>query len=164
MSVGKPGYCKICDHAAAPFLNKKLADLGDKVFNAAKAQAFAAELDLTFNRQTWYGHVKHVTHPLVTLQKQALANPAVMPKTNTGALEAVRDIAIKRAIDNPEEVTIDHGLKALSILEGRKDKEQPWVVILAKAMTGELPETVPGEWRELPPDIAASEEEKAAHG
>lgn len=148
---GKPGYCKVCDHPAAPFLNKRYAD-DPEGFNAAKAAELAAQLDLTFNRQTWYGHVKHITHPLVTRQREAQNSPVVVPKTNAGALEAIRDIGMQRIVENPEfSVDTDQTLKALSILEGRKESTASWMLILAKAMTGELPpELIEGEWREVP--------------
>ena len=48
---GHRGYCRICDSPAAVFLNKRYADdppQGKKGgFNAARAQEFAATLDLT---------------------------------------------------------------------------------------------------------------------
>jgi len=158
---GHRGYCRICDHPAAQFLNQKYeADppdaKGKTGFNAAKARAFAATLGLTFDRATWYSHVKHITHPLVTLAQEARNNPVVIPRTNQGVLEMIRDIGIKRAVENPEEVTIDHAIRAADILEGKKLGSETVIAIIARFMASAKPEEIAGEdvivgrWRELP--------------
>lgn len=154
--VGKPGYCKICDSQAATFLNAKVA-ADPKGFNAAKAQEFVAGLGigLTFNRQTWYEHVKHITHPLITHAKAAQESPVIQPKTNQGVLEMIRDIGMKRAIDHPDEVTVDHAIKAAGALEARKLGSDNVIILLAKFMAQQKPEeltgeTIQGKWRELP--------------
>lgn len=158
---GHRGYCRICDHPAAQFLNQKYeADppdaKGKTGFNSAKAREFAATLDLTFDRATWYSHVKHITHPLMSLVKAAQENPIVVPKTNQGVLEAIRDLGMKRAIENPEEVTIDHAIRAADILEGKKLGSETVIAVIARFMAAAKPEEIVGEdiivgrWRELP--------------
>jgi len=156
MAAGSIGYCKICDFRFAEILNRKLADEGEKKFTAAAAQRFAAELEpgYSFDRETWRKHKAHITHPLVTLQKQALANPVIVPKTNQGKLEAIADIGIQRALENPETVSVDHALKALGILEQKKDRKENIWVILAKAITGQQAEVndyIEGEFRVVEP-------------
>jgi len=154
---GKPGYCKVCDSKAAEFLNAKVA-ADPKGFNAAKAQEFALELvpDLTFTRQTWYEHVKHITHPLITHAKKAQESPAIQPKTNQGVLEMIRDIGMKRAMENPDEVTVDHAIKAATALEAKKLGSDNVIILLAKFMSQQKPEelttgeVIQGNWRELP--------------
>ncbi len=155
MAAGSPGYCKVCDFQYADILNRKLADLGEKKFTSQAALRFAQELDpgFRFDRETWRKHKAHITHPLVTLQKQALADPVIVPKTNVGKLEAIADIAMQKAMNNPESVSIDHGLKAIGILENKKDRKDTFVVLLAKAFSDQLPEledTIEGEWTALP--------------
>ena len=162
--AGHRGYCLVCDHAGAVFLNRRLEESeedarGRKVFNAARAQEFALELGLTFSRETWYNHVKHITHPLITLAKAAQASPVIQPKSNQGVLEMIRDIGMKRAMENPEEVTVDHAIKAASALESRKLGSDNVIVMLAKFMAVAKPEEltggeiIVGQWRELPAEV-----------
>lgn len=164
--IGHRGYCRICDHPAAQFLNQKLADApldkrGKSTFNAARAAEFALELGLTFSRETWYSHVEHITHPLITHAKAAQSSPAIQPRTNQGVLEMIRDIGMKRALDNPDEVTVDHAIKAATALEAKKLGSDNVIILLAKFMAAQKPEELTGEeviqghWRELP---AATEE------
>lgn len=149
---GKPGFCKICVHPAAQFLNARVEREGKDVFNAARAAELAKELDLTFSRQTWYAHLDHITHPLVTAVEESKKNPVIAPKTTTGALEMIRDLGIKRAIENPEEVTVDHGLKAMAELNKKATSTDSVTIVLAKIMSGEVaPEVIVGEWTEALP-------------
>lgn len=150
---GKPGFCKICVHPGAQFLNKKVAQLGRDEFNAAKARSFAIELDpeFKFTRQTWYSHLEHITHPLVTAADAARSKPVVVPKTNIGGLEMIRDIALTRAAEHPEEVTVDHGLKALSELNRQQRGTDDVLIVFAKVISGDQPaEVIVGEWHEIP--------------
>ncbi len=150
---GKPGYCKICDHPAASFINGRREREGE-AFNAKLASEFAQTLDpdFKFTRQTWYAHLEHITHPLVTAHKRALANPTIVPKTTIGGLELIRDLGLQRAAEHPEEVTIDHGLKALTELNRKQATTDEVLVVIAKVLSGqESAEVIVGEWRELPP-------------
>ena len=157
---GKPGYCKICDHPAGQFLNAKAAaDPPDEKkhggFNAKRAAEFALELGLTFDRGTWYTHVDHITHPLITAAKLAARNPVILPKTNQGVLEAIRDIGMKNAVENPDLVTPDHAIKAAGILEQKKLGAESIQVFIAKFMMAAKPEeleseVIVGAWREAP--------------
>jgi hypothetical protein len=150
---GKPGFCKICVHPAAQFLNGRYEREG-KAFNAKVAADFAKTLDpkFTFTRQTWYAHLEHITHPLVTAVEESKRHPVVVPKTNTGVLEAIRDLGIRRAIENPEEVTVDHALKAATELNRKQTSTDEVLIVFAKVLSGEQPaEVIVGEWRELPP-------------
>jgi hypothetical protein len=158
--VGKPGYCKICDHPAGQFLNDKVKNnppdrYGKTGFNSKRAQEFALELGLTFDRATWSEHVEHITHPLITHLKQAQANPVILPKTNQGVLEAIRDIGMRNAADNPDLVTPDHAIKAAGILEQKKLGAESIQIFIAKFMQQAKPEeletdVIVGAWRELP--------------
>lgn len=151
MSQGKPGYCKICDHPAAQFLNRKLEQDGEKVFNASRARELAQQLGLIFGRDTWGEHKKHITAPLITHQKAALANPVIVPKTNVGVLEAIRDIGMKNVAEHPEEVTVDHALRAASELNKKQGGVDSVLIAFAKVLSGEQPaEVIVGSWQEVP--------------
>ena len=150
---GKPGFCKICVHPASQFLNARVEREGKDVFNAARAAELAQTIDpdFKFNRQTWYSHLEHITHPLVTAAENAKKSPVVVPKTNTGVLEAIRDIGMKNAVEHPEDITVDHALKAAAELNKRQTGTDDVIVVFAKIMSGEQPaEIVVGEWSELP--------------
>lgn len=153
LGQGKPGFCKICVHPGAQFLNARYEREG-KAFNAARAAEFAKQLDPTFSftRATWYAHLEHITHPLVTAADAARSAPVLVPKTNTGVLEAIRDIGIKRAVENPDEVTVDHALKAASELNKKQAGTDNVLIVFAKVLSGEQPaETIVGEWSEVGP-------------
>jgi hypothetical protein len=150
---GKPGFCKLCVSPYAAALNKQI----EKGLNAAECQRWAKELDekFTFNRATFYTHRdEHITHPLIPAAEQARRNPVIVPRTNVGVLEAIRDIGRQRASEHPEEVTVDHALKAATALEQRKGGTDNIIILLAKAMQGApMPveaQIVEGEYREVP--------------
>lgn len=164
MPKGSPGACKICEWEGSAFLNRKYA-ADTEGFNAAKAAAFAKTLDpeFTFNRQTWYAHVTHITHPIVSAVKKASQNPIVVPKTNTGVLEAIRDLGIRRAVENPEEVTVDHALRAASELNRKQSGTDNVLIVFAKVLSGEVQaEAIVGEWSEAP--ALTTQEEQIQHG
>ena len=159
---GKPGFCKICIHPAAQFLNKRYEAEGED-FNAAKAARLAKEIDsdFSFSRQTWYSHLEHITHPLVTAVEDAKKHPVVVPKTNEGVLEAIRDIGMRRAAEHPDEVGVDHALKAASILAQKQPKSDSIVVLLAKVISASPPpEIIEGEFTEVTPVLTTEEEPK----
>lgn len=147
--AGKPGFCKICHFSGSRFINARHAR---EEMNAKQALEFAKTLDpdFTFTRQTWYAHLEHITHPLVTAVAEAKKNPIVVPKTNTGVLEAIRDLGIRRAVENPDEVTVDHALKAAAELNKKQSGTDNVLIVFAKVLSGEQSaETVVGEWTEI---------------
>jgi hypothetical protein len=137
---GKPGFCKICAHEAAPRLIKAARD----GLNAAQAQEIASVHGLTFNRQTWYEHRKHaqtagqrVVQAAEKVRREgALTIRDIQKHDNTTVLEAIRDLGMARALENPEDVTVDQALKAASILEQRKDRGGDQLNILVAFVTG----------------------------
>lgn len=149
---------KICDSVAGQFLNKQVEE-DPKGFSSMKARELGEQLGITFNRQTWYSHLRHITHPLISYQKAALADPVLVPKTNQGVLEAIRDLGMKRAAEHPDEVTVDHAIKAATALENRRLGSDNVIVMIAKWMSTSKPEdlesdTIEGRWREVPAEEA----------
>lgn len=125
--------------------------------NAGECQRWAKDIDpaFTFSRATYYTHREHITSPLIPAAEAARRSPSIVPQTNVGVLEAIRNIGAQRALEHPEEVTVDHALKAASALEARKGGTDNWVILLAKAMQ-ETPlletEVVVGEFRDVTDD------------
>lgn len=146
---GKPGYCRLCDSPWAAAINALVAQ--DK--NEAEVKRSIQQIDpaMTWNRQTFYNHKKHITSPLITHARAAQENPVVAPKTNRGVLEAIRDIGMKRAMENPDEITVDHALRAAAELNKTENKTENWMVVLAKTIAGgPATEVIEGEFSEVP--------------
>lgn len=116
-----------------------------------------ANYAVTFSRQTFYTHKdEHMTRPedrIVSAVEKAQRKELMLPRvsSNEQYLEAIRDIGYQRAVENPEEVTIDHGLKAAQILASQKRGGGDTMILLAKFFTGgDAPEVIiEGEAREL---------------
>jgi hypothetical protein len=56
----------------------------------------------------------------------------------------IRELGMRKAIENPEEVTVDHALKAASILQAAEKKGDNILVVLAKAVMAEPPDDIVG--------------------
>lgn len=151
---GKQGYCRLCSF-------QDLKQLNDKIkagWNARQVKDWlVANYGVTFSRQTFYTHKdEHMTRPedrIVSAVEKAQRKELMLPRvsSNEQYLEAIRDIGYQRAVENPEEVTIDHGLKAAQILASQKRGGGDITILLAKVFTGgESPEVIiEGEAREL---------------
>lgn len=138
---GRQGYCRLCslkDPQAQLDLDQRLRD----GWNATQVKNWLeSRHEITATRQTIYSHRDHVKHPkdrLVTAVQRTQAR-AVTTKpvaTNEQFLEAIRDIGYQRAIDNPEEVTVDHSIKAASILANSKRSSAEITLVLARVSVG----------------------------
>lgn len=143
------GHCKLCRSPYAPGLNKLLLD-GK---NSTQIRDAMAPLGLVFTRKTLATHKQHITHPLLTAVEHARKKPVIMPQSNKAVLEAIRDLGMRNAIDNPESVTVDHAIKAASVLESKDTKGDNILVIMAKAVMQDVSDDVKGyidgEYKEL---------------
>jgi len=151
---GKPGYCKICAFEGVGEINK-LIKLGRKV-PQIKTWVKANYDGFDFDRQVLYKHRdEHVAHPkdqlvAVSLREQAKVVATEKPKaTNDEFLEAVRDIGFRRAEMYPDEVTVDHALKAASIMANKRDKASNVFLMMAQIVTGPRPQVVEGTFTEV---------------
>lgn len=143
---GHAGFCKICAHPEAPRFVKGARD----GWNAKQAQTVGEMVGLTFNRQTWYTHLEHAkTGEQMVIQAAeqvrksgALTVAGIRKNSNTDVLGAIRDLGMKRALEHPEDVGIDHALKAVQILEARKDRGSDQLNILVQFVTGNAPTVV----------------------
>lgn len=152
--LGKTGYCSICASDLEPEINKRLKTN----WNSTKLNEWLSKFQdasgktVYFNRQTIYKHKKHITAPedkVVSFAAKAQANPVIKTASNRQFLEAVRDIGMQRAIQNPDEISIGDALKAVQIMENTKQNTGDTYYILAQIMTGAIPalpaEVVEGE-------------------
>lgn len=120
---------------------------------AAQMLAYMRMLDPEFNydRHGFYKHKSdHLTSPLVTaVEKTRRESPKILPKSNTEALEMVRDMGMQSALDNPESIGVDHALRAIDVMEKKtKGPEALWFM-LSRVQNGERPELIVGEYKEL---------------
>ena len=154
--------CKICSHVEAPRFIKGAREGGKSGtgWNSKEAQEAAAVFGLKFERQTWYAHVKH----LGTAEQRAIeagrraGRDSLVPlrTTNPQFLEAIRDIAMAKAMAEPDLVSIDQGLKAVAILEGKKEKGSDSLAILVSFTIGAPPPIqVEGTARDVTEEISA---------
>lgn len=127
--------CKICESDFAASINKMIAD--GKNEGQIKRAIREVDSEMSWSRPTFYDHKEHITHPLITAAKAAQSALVVVPKTNRGALEMVRDIGLARVADNPALITPDHALKAISLMEMNKRPIENIFILLAKAMNAQ---------------------------
>jgi hypothetical protein len=148
---GSKGSCKLCNSALSTQINR-LIESGK---NEGQIKRAIREVDpeMTWARPTFYTHKDHITHPLVTQADAARRNPIVVPKTNRGALEMIRDVGMRKMAENPDIISPDHTLKAISIMEASKRPVENIFLVLAKLMQSntkeESDEIIVGEYTVL---------------
>lgn len=147
---GKPGYCLLCAQPWVPDFDKGIR----QGWNAAQGAEWAKRHAFTFNRQTFYKHKPHALTPeqrVVQISTTKNKSLAIKRGSNTSFLEAIRDIGYSKAIDDPEHVSIEHALKAVALLEGRKDKGSDTINLLVAVVSGgQMPGLIiEGESKEL---------------
>lgn len=157
---GRTGFCKLCQHAGAPFLAAAIvrAEAEGKPMSANDMLKYMRVLDPEFNadRHGFYKHkADHLTSPLVTAVDQIRQSNGVakiMPKDNQSALTMIRDLGMHTAIEHPESIGVDHALKAITEMEKKsRGPENLWVMI-SRMQSGESPELIMGEFKELSSD------------
>lgn len=153
---GRVGYCKVCAHDGAQFLNAAIvrAEADEKPMTAKDMLAYMRMLDPEFNydRHGFYKHKSdHLTSPLITaVEKTRRESPKILPKSNSEALEMVRDLGMQSAIDNPESIGVDHALRAIDVMEKKSKGPEALWVLLSRVQGGERPaEIIMGEYKEL---------------
>lgn len=150
----KTGYCSVCASDLEPEINKRMK----AGWNAAKVNEWLSKFErkpgvpMAFNRQTLYKHRDHITSSrdkVVAYAERARQNPVIKATTNRQFLEAVRDVGMTKAVQNPEDITIGDALKAVQIMENSKQGPGDTYFVLAQIMTAAPPalmgEVVEGE-------------------
>ena len=140
------GACKLCGSPFAKEINKRLKDgaSGSQIVQWLQTKQF------TVTRQTVATHKKHITDPKQTFVEEARKNPAIKNVTNDDFLAAVVDAAAARVTSDPDSVTIEQGLKAVSVREARRDKGINIFLAVAQLVTQREPiELIEGEYEVL---------------
>jgi hypothetical protein len=140
--LSKTGYCSLCKNPKVMLLNNAIkAGKGyTVVMRELESEGFS------MSKVTFLKHKAHLTSPLITAAEAARkANPV----SNRAVLEAIRDLGMQKALDNPDDVKIDHALRAAKILQDAEGKQESVLVVLAKAVMGPPPEMIEAEYKIL---------------
>ena len=128
----KTGYCSICKRPDVKAINNAIkAGLS---YNQVKDMLPDPPAKATFAK-----HKSHVTSPLITDAEAARKSPVLTPRSNKEVLEAIRDIGLANAMENPDRITTNHALRAAAILSEKEQKTDNVKIILAKLLTGPPP-------------------------
>lgn len=145
--MSKTGYCSICKNPKVKVVNDAIK--GGASFSAALE--IAQDHGLKFSKATFYSHKSHVTSPLLTDAEAARKNPIVQPQSNKAVLEAIRDLGMRKAMADPDSVTVNQALRAAAILAEKESKQDSILIVLAKALQAPAaPELIEGEYEEVP--------------
>ena len=140
--AGKPGYCKLCDLEDGTVQNQ----LDDRTRQGWTPK----QLNVWLGRQiegwtgvsdpTVYNHRKHVQHPqdkLVTAVKRTESRALTVPPQSSADdfLGSLIAIGQRRALENPEDVTIDHAIRAATALKQNKDGGKSGIQALVALIT-----------------------------
>lgn len=142
---GHAGFCKVCASSIADEVNKRLKAKQ----SVLKVIRWADGMGLSVSRPTMYAHRDHIKDPRVTFVEQARNNPVIKGVTTREYLEAIRDSAAAKAVQYPELVTIQDGLKAAQILLQDKKGMEGITLVLMKVFTGQAEDVIEGEYREV---------------
>jgi len=148
---GREGFCSICSHPEGWRFVQGVTKGGKSGtgWNASEAREAAENFGFRFSRQTWYEHQKHVLGKIAPPTQAVTAVPsgpkAIVPvkkSSNVEFLETIRDHALARALNNPDSITVEQGLKATQILEGRKTQPSDAINVLIQFVTGRAPAVI----------------------
>lgn len=156
------GWCSLCKSPFLPAINE-LVKQGKNAGEAARAMSV---FDVSFDRHTYYKHKTHIAdgERMQTMVEKARENALTggeTPKSTRAVLERIRDMGMANALANPEEVTVDHALKAAAELNKQESKGEGVLVILAKAAMGvahpDVAAYIEGEYTDVTPELETSE-------
>lgn len=139
--MSKTGYCSLCRHPKVKALNNAI--IAGKGYTVASREM--EQLGMKFAKATFLTHKAHLKSPLMTDAEVAHKE---VPVSNRAVLEAIRDIGMKKALDDPDAVNVNHALRAAKILQDAEGKQETILVLLAKAVQGPPPEIIDGEYVE----------------
>jgi hypothetical protein len=105
-------------------------------------------------RETVYKHRDHIAHPkdrVVTAVARRQAQGS-LPQVSSDEqfLNAIQSIALRKAMEDPDQVTISHGLKATQIKQQAKDRTSAVIIAIQNIITqGRIVPDIEGEVRDV---------------
>lgn len=141
------GFCKVCKSSLVKEINKRLkrSDTYPSIVEWCKSH------DFSVTRQKLADHKAHITDPKETLVDHAKRNPAIKNGvTEDEFSQAILDIAYQRAMENPDDITVNHGIQIVKVRAAKKQSQSNVLILLAQASRGRLSapqeEMIEGEW------------------
>jgi hypothetical protein len=150
---GQSGYCKVCASELKAEINKRLkrGETYPAIMAWAKSKGFP------ISKPTLIKHKQHITDPKTTFVEEARKRPEIKRVTHTEFLQSVVDTAAAKVAESPDEVTLDHGLRAAQALGAQKDRTSDAINVLVLALTGNLrpqistqDDVIEGDYRVVP--------------
>lgn len=137
--------CSVCRSEDRDEINRHLANRQP----VRRIEAWTREQGRPISRTSI---ARHLTHALDEKSQlvQGVSGQKIKRVTTDEYLHAVVDTAHARVEANKDEVTVDHGLRAAQVLESRKNAGHEQIRMLALVLMGNAPDTIEGEYRELP--------------
>ena len=144
----KTGYCSLCRADFVHQLNKQIsAGAGYTVALREVEKKFPAA---SFSKGTFLRHKDHVTSALITEAEAARQSPVVVPQSNKASLELIRDLGIRKIIEDPSKIGVSQTIRAAQILAESEKKIDKIVVLLAKAVQSDFQsEVIESTYKEL---------------
>lgn len=148
------GYCSVCQRGDIKKYDKAIAD----------GWSYNTIRELFPNPPAKATHAKHKAHTKVVATKPVEATPLdLRPRSNKEVLEAIRDLGLRNALENPESITVNQAIRAASVLAEKDKGQENITIIMAKLLQGptpvlELDNTIEGEWSDGPTEIPVLQE------
>lgn len=147
--AGKPGYCKLCDFADGSIQNQ-FDDRVRKGWTPRQLNDWLArqiEGWYPASKMTVYKHRTHAQHPqdrLVTAVKRTEQRALQTKPTSSPDefLHSLVSVGQQRVIDSPDDVTIDHALRAAAELKKSKSQSDGLSALVALLTQRAAPPTV----------------------
>lgn len=148
MDSNRVGFCSLCRADFAAKLNRMISD--GQGYTAAMRTLSAKDPSVSFSKGTFLRHKDHVTSALITEAEAARAKPVIVPQTNKASLELIRDLGIRKIIEDPSKIGVSQTIRAAQILAESEKKIDKIVVLLAKAVQSDyIPEIVESTYKEI---------------
>jgi hypothetical protein len=136
--------CKVCQSEDRDQINEFMA----KRQSLRQIETWTRRQGRSITRPTLTRHLEHALDAKSQFVENAA--PLVVRRVNSAEfLQSVVDVAATR-VDTPGEVGVQEGLRAAQILEQKKESGRDGLRVLALVLMGKEPDTIEGEYRELP--------------
>lgn len=144
----RTGFCSLCRSDFVAKLNKLISD-GSGYTNALRTLSLK-DPSISFSKGTFLRHKEHVTSALITEAEAARSNPVVVPTSNKASLELIRDLGIRKIIEDPSKIGVSQTIRAAQILAESEKNVDKIVVLLAKAVQQDyLAEPIESTYKEI---------------
>lgn len=160
---GKVGYCVLCSFKDAG-TQRQFDQKTGSMWTPRQLNQWLTEHDLpNYNRQTFYSHRQHVLHPKdrmvsAVVKHERTVGTQPQKATDEQFLDSIISAGAQKVIDNPDDVTIDHAIRAVQVKAQAKAGGKDALAVLVQFLTTITPlqpspmvlAVTEGEYIELP--------------